>query len=336
MKQAILTEHPNYPLLRLTDVVSASFFQLPRWLFCDSRYKSLSLEAKVAYGFLLNRFQLSRLNGWINQREEVYIIFPRDRLAEEMQISYRKAIEVFQELSAAHLIWEKRRGRGHPNQIYLAVVKLSDEDAHRHRSAPYAEEERPAKAACLEPDYFDHETLDEPGTDPKNCDSGSFAGADPADADLHKPQANENEAEKTKRIFLSGWDDLCADFGFKKLLRQCELDRFDPELSALFRTLLERMYYAKYCRVKGVELPQQSVRKSLEWVDYSVLCEVAEKMRANTSTEIKNPMGYIQSMILDSVCSLEAEVRLSPEVNAIKSLTARDHLFKKRKEAESG
>lgn len=336
MKQAILTEHPNYPLLRLTDVVSASFFQLPRWLFCDTRYKTLSLEAKVAYGFLLNRFQLSRLNGWINQREEVYVIFPRERLANEMQISYRKAIEVFQELSAAQLIWEKRLGRGHPNQIYLAVVKLSDEDARRHQSSPYAEEERPAGTAGLEFDTLSGGALDEPGTDLQNCESCSFEDAQSAGSDLQIPQANENEYEKSKRLFLSGWNDLCADFTLKKILRQCQLDQFDPELSKLFRALIERMFYSKSCWVKGAELPQDIVRKNLELVDYFVLSEVAEKMKANVSTKITNPTGYVQSMILDAVCSFEAAVRLDPESNKISALATENHTIPKKKEAEGG
>ena len=51
----------------------------------------------MAYTFLLNRFQLSRLNGWVNRDGEVFVIFPRESLAEEMQISYRKAIECFKE-----------------------------------------------------------------------------------------------------------------------------------------------------------------------------------------------------------------------------------------------
>lgn len=86
--------------------------QMPRWLFADSRYKLLALESKVAYTFLLNRFQLSRMNGWINDAGEVFIIFTRQELADEMQISFRKAIECFQELVSAKLIWERRMGRG--------------------------------------------------------------------------------------------------------------------------------------------------------------------------------------------------------------------------------
>ena len=44
----------------------------------------MSLDAKVTYTFLLNRFQLSRKNGWVNDRGEVFVIFPRKALAKEL------------------------------------------------------------------------------------------------------------------------------------------------------------------------------------------------------------------------------------------------------------
>ena len=137
MKPATLPQRPTFALMKLTDVISFYHLQMPRWLFCDSKYKEFSLEAKVAYTFLLNRFQLSRMNGWVNDAGEVYIVFTREDLAREMVVSYRKAIESFQELAQAALIWERRLGRGYPNQIYLAAVRLSDNGASSHNCAPF-------------------------------------------------------------------------------------------------------------------------------------------------------------------------------------------------------
>ena len=66
MKAAKLTEHPSFRLMRQTDIQNVWHMQMPRWLFSDPRYADMSLDAKVAYTFLLNRFQLSRRNGWVN------------------------------------------------------------------------------------------------------------------------------------------------------------------------------------------------------------------------------------------------------------------------------
>ena len=75
------------------DVQNIYHLQMPRWLFTDPKYMELALETKVAYTFLLNRFQLSRLNGWVNEDGAVFIIYTHRSLAEEMQVSYRKIIE---------------------------------------------------------------------------------------------------------------------------------------------------------------------------------------------------------------------------------------------------
>ena len=68
MRAAEMKERPNFPLMRQTDIQSIYHMQMPRWLFSDPRYADMSLDAKVAYTFLLNCFQLSRRNGWTNER----------------------------------------------------------------------------------------------------------------------------------------------------------------------------------------------------------------------------------------------------------------------------
>lgn len=68
MRAAEMKERPNFPLMRQTDIQGIYHMQMPRWLFSDPRYADMSLDAKVAYTFLLNRFQLSRRNGWTNER----------------------------------------------------------------------------------------------------------------------------------------------------------------------------------------------------------------------------------------------------------------------------
>ena len=86
MRAAKMKERPSFQLMVQTDVQSIYHMQMPRWLFSDPRYCEMSLDAKVTYTFLLNRFQLSRRNGWVNERGEVFVIFPRKALAKELRI----------------------------------------------------------------------------------------------------------------------------------------------------------------------------------------------------------------------------------------------------------
>ena len=149
MKAAPMTARPSFPLMKQGDIQNIYHLQMPRWLFTDPRYMGLALESKVAYTFLLNRFQLSRLNGWVNEDGAVFIIYTRRSLAEETQVSYRKIIEAMKELSAAGLIWEKRCGREDANQIYLALV---DHGQPKGGSAPFVDPEHEAAGRDPEPE----------------------------------------------------------------------------------------------------------------------------------------------------------------------------------------
>lgn len=120
MRAAKMKERPSFQLMVQTDVQSIYHMQMPRWLFSDTRYCEMSLDAKVTYTFLLNRFQLSRRNGWVNERGEVFVIFPRKALAKELRICEQRVTAAFKKLVELELVWEKRCGRGDANQIYLA------------------------------------------------------------------------------------------------------------------------------------------------------------------------------------------------------------------------
>jgi hypothetical protein len=169
MKAAPIDKHPGFSLMKQSDVQSFYHLQMPRWLFSDARYKAMSLEAKVTYTFLLNRFQLSKLNGWLNGDGEVFIIYTRISLAEELQISYRKVIAAMMELTAARLIYERRCGRGDANQIYLARVELSEERQAAYESAPFVSE----KSRCA-----DLALLDDGGDDEGDSGDWDRGGSD--------------------------------------------------------------------------------------------------------------------------------------------------------------
>ena len=50
-----------------------SFYRIPKVLFTEERFRSVSAEAKVLYGLLLDRMSLSCKNGWLDRAGRVYI-----------------------------------------------------------------------------------------------------------------------------------------------------------------------------------------------------------------------------------------------------------------------
>ena len=52
-----------------------SFYRIPKMLFTDDRFWNVSTDAKLLYGILLDRMNLSARNGWMDAAGRVYIIF---------------------------------------------------------------------------------------------------------------------------------------------------------------------------------------------------------------------------------------------------------------------
>ena len=80
---------------RVSDVVNEEFLRFPLTLLANPKYREMSLEAKFIYSLLLNRLTLSQKNNWINEDNEVYLIYTREDAANTLNITYRKAISAF-------------------------------------------------------------------------------------------------------------------------------------------------------------------------------------------------------------------------------------------------
>ena len=114
---------------RVNDVIKSEFLRLPLTLLANPKYKAMSLEAKFIYSLLLNRMTLSQRNDWINEDNEVYLIYTREEAASTLNISYKRSIAAFKELIRNGLLYEQRQGLGAPNLLYVLKAELTDEDA---------------------------------------------------------------------------------------------------------------------------------------------------------------------------------------------------------------
>jgi len=47
-----------------------AFFRIPKLLLTDERFAEVSTDAKLLYGLLLDRMELSYRNGWIDEQNK--------------------------------------------------------------------------------------------------------------------------------------------------------------------------------------------------------------------------------------------------------------------------
>ena len=99
-----------------------AFYQIPKELTTNSRYKHISNDAKFLYGILRDRNQLSIKNNWIDDNGDVYIYFPREEAGEILNFASEKTGKIFKELKKVNLIQEKRQGLGKANIIYVGKI----------------------------------------------------------------------------------------------------------------------------------------------------------------------------------------------------------------------
>ena len=108
-----------------------TFYRIPKVLFTAECFKSLSCEAKVLYGLLLDRMSLSIKNRWFDEEDRVYIIFTVEEIMELMCCKTQKAVKLMKELDSEGgigLIEKKRLGLGKPNVIYVKNFLIKEVD----------------------------------------------------------------------------------------------------------------------------------------------------------------------------------------------------------------
>ena len=326
MRAATMKERPSFPLMRQTDVQSIYHMQMPRWLFSDPRYADMSLEAKLTYTFLLNRFQLSRRNGWVNDFGEVFVIFPRKELAQELHICEQRVTTAFRTLKELNLIWEKRCGRGDANQIYLATVQPQDDPAYS--SAPFVPPDNETRTA-------DSEVLDEPGfsmpsqepqdSRTKNRENGASRTTE---MEVPEPQKLRPSYKDISHTYLShtevspsvsrGRAPTDSEWELAGILEACELHCFAVETARVFENAIERLFYADSFRVGNATLPQSRVQAKLKLLDYTILQNAESKLHANLDKPVKNSTAYTMSTIFNCIAESESDLMVDPYLNGLR------------------
>ena len=135
-----------------------SFYRIPKALFQEQRFQSLSTDAKTLYGILLDRMSLSAKNGWLDEQGRVFIIFTIEDVKRSLCCADNKATKLLRELEEFGLIERKRRGLGRPSLVYVknfsadsSKARFQNRENHESGSFKSASQD-PAKPRCNKTD----------------------------------------------------------------------------------------------------------------------------------------------------------------------------------------
>ena len=140
-----------------------SFYRIPKALFQEPRFQSLSTDAKTLYGILLDRMSLSVKNGWLDKQDRVFIIYTVQEVQDSLGCADKKATKLLRELEKFGLIERRRRGLGKPNLIYVKIFSLDtsiehfkNRDIDDSATAPNTIQ-KPSEVRCNKTDWNDTE-----------------------------------------------------------------------------------------------------------------------------------------------------------------------------------
>ena len=266
------------------DAEQYSFYRIPKRLITGDEFQDTSTEAKLLYGLMLDRLQLSIRNQWLDSLNRVYIIYTVEDIMADLHCGNQKACKLLSELeNKTGLIKRKRQGLGKPSLIY--VLKFST-------SCPQNDSESHFKT-CENHTSGDVKTT--------SLDMWKSHGNN---TDFNKPEYNKTNpiypGQASAKITVSvdgmGRDEMDERRSYERYFRRhlyiddlkqsypYDHGRIDEILELLVDTVCST---AKTIRCAGEDRPAEVVKSRFMKLDYGHIQYVLDCIHDNT-TDIRN------------------------------------------------
>lgn len=318
-----------YDYYSIQDVKLFNYFMIPKELIRDKNFASLSTDAKLLYGIMMERLTLSQKNGWVDEKGRVYIIYTIDTLMDDMNCKNTKAFKLMKELETFQLIERKRQGLSRPNLIYVKnfAIPVTDrrEDQNMDENA-----ENPSVSADVRkregqdlregPDIRKREGLDirkREGHDIRKCEEQTFANANPNNISNNKinnniissrGRAREEEEIDISHLIMTG--EICTNrermertlktnLGYEQLVTVLPEQK---ELTDLVFQVLTDLYtgkkpFAESVKVNGMFITARELRVRFSSLTEGMLYQMIKRLRGK---EIVNPSTYLLSCLYNA------------------------------------
>ena len=254
-----------------------SFYRIPKVLFTEERFRSVSAEAKVLYGLLLDRMSLSCKNGWLDKEGRVYIIFTIEEVMTALGCADQKAGKLLHELeSKCRLIERKRQGLGKPNLIYVKNFVDKDVDNASGSTAPSPE----SRGSYTDKNYTDFSDTDSfPFT--------SFRGD------------HGRESKRTEAALRERYRELIAEnIAYDALLTDYPYEQ--DTLEEILELLVDVVCTTKSSvRISGDDKPAEVVRSQFLKLNSEHIRFVVGGLKENT-TRIRNMRQYLLATLYNA------------------------------------
>lgn len=264
-----------------------AFYRIPKALFSEPCFSGLSTDAKLLYGLMLDRLQLSIKNGWVDEHGRAYIYYKLENIQKDLGCADKKATCLLAELDAKYGLIERRRlGQGKPTVIYVKnFAGVFESERYKNRQNNESE-----TVKTTSPDSLYLRT--------------------------NNTEESKNKDSETESIYLSGKDaDEMESYGFYRdfFYKQLEFGAllldypYENEflyeiLSLLIETACSKK---KMIRICGEEKPSQVVRSQLMKLNAEHIRYVMHCMKENTS-KVRNIKQYLLAALYNAPMTIHS------------------------------
>ena len=241
------------------------YYQIPQELFVNEKYKNkLNSDSKILYAFLLDRLSLSQKNHWIDEDNNVYLIFTREEVQEKLNLSDKTVTKSFKILMEVNLVQEKRQGLGKPNLIYVGKINHSDSENLRFLNRKNYD------SGIGESTAFDSENLR--GINTNNINTNII------NTDSINPKSDEE-------LLL--------------IKEKCNLNEFTKEEKTILEDVIDNLYYTDNLKVGNITVNHFKISDKLNLITKDNLVQLLDILK--NTPNIQNAKNYLMICLYNNL-----------------------------------
>ena len=247
------------------ETLEHKYYQIPQELFVNEKYKNkLNSDSKILYAFLLDRLSLSQKNHWIDEDNNVYLIFTREEVQEKLNLSDKTVTKSFKILMEVNLVQEKRQGLGKPNLIYVGKINHSDSENLRFLSRKNYD------SGIGESTALDSENLR--GINTNNINTNII------NTDSINPKSDEE-------LLL--------------IKEKCNLNEFTKEEKTILEDVIDNLYYTDNLKVGNITVNHFKISDKLNLITKDNLVQLLDILK--NTPNIQNAKNYLMICLYNNL-----------------------------------
>ena len=247
------------------ETLEHKYYQIPQELFVNEKYKNkLNSDSKILYAFLLDRLSLSQKNHWIDEDNNVYLIFTREEVQEKLNLSDKTVTKSFKILMEVNLVQEKRQGLGKPNLIYVGKINHSDSENLR---------------------FLNRKNYDSGIGESTTLDSENLRGINTNNINTNIINTDSINPKSDEELLL--------------IKEKCNLNEFTKEEKTILEDVIDNLYYTDNLKVGNITVNHLKISDKLNLITKDNLVQLLDILK--NTPNIQNAKNYLMICLYNNL-----------------------------------